>query len=278
MKQKAVLQLVTCLVSLALFSCRSTKITRATFPSDTSSAPRNTADSLSREKELALARSIHEKVNANRLEYRTFSAEMKMDYEDDKGKKMNNLGVNIRMHYDSIIWIRVSGPLNVEGARILVTKDSIKIINKMEGTVTLRSVSQGKELLKMDLSLSALQDLIVGNPVFLSDSISNIVTTPSIISFTSLQPELVSMFNIFADDFLIQQCKITEKDSTKADPRVVELTYGDHKPVENKKMAFQRKIYVEEKNVVKVALDFKKMELNKPLTYPFAIPPSYTRE
>lgn len=160
---KYTLQLVICLVSLALFSCRSTKITRATFPSGTTAAPAGGTD-------LALARSILEKVNANRLEYKTFSAEMKMDYEDDKGKKMNNLGVNVRMQYDSVIWIRVSGPLNVEGARILVTKDSIKIINKMENTVTLRSVSEGKELLKMDLSLSALQDLIVGNPVFLSDS------------------------------------------------------------------------------------------------------------
>lgn len=276
MKQKAVLQLVICLVSLALFSCRSTKITRATFPSDTTGA--RGADSLSREKDLALARSIHEKVNANRLEYKTFSAEMKMDYEDDKGKKMNNLGVNVRMQYDSVIWIRVSGPLNVEGARILVTKDSIKIINKLENTVTLRSVSEGRELLKMDLSLAALQDLIVGNPVFLSDSISHIISTPSIISFSSLQPGLVSMFNVFADDFLVQQCKITEQDSTKADPRVVELTYGDHKPVNAKKIAFQRKIYVEEKNVVKVALDFKKMELNKQLTFPFTIPPSYTRQ
>ncbi len=275
MKQKAVLQLVICLASLALFSCRSTKITRATFPSDTTGARPGGSPGGT---DLALARSILQKVNANRLEYKTFSAEMKMDYEDDKGKKMNNLGVNVRMQYDSVIWIRVSGPLNVEGARILVTKDSIKIINKMENTVTLRSVSEGKELLKMDLSLSALQDLIVGNPVFLSDSISQIVTTPSIISFASLQPGLESMFNVFADDFLVQQCKITEKDSTKESPRVVELTYGDHKPVAGKKMAFQRKIYVEEKNVVKVALDFRKMELDKTLTFPFTIPPSYTRQ
>lgn len=271
MKQKAVLQIVACLVSLALFSCRSTKITRATFPSDTTA---RSTDSLSKEKELALAKSILDKIKANRIQYKSFSAELKMDYEDDKGKKMNNLGVNIRMHYDSVIWVRVAGPLNVEGARILITKDSIKIVNKLEGTVTLRSAAEGQELLKLKMDFSTLQDLIIGNAVFLSDSISNIVTTQSVISFASSQPGLTSLFNIFADDYILQQCKITEPDAG----RTGELTYGDYKVVDGRKIAFQRKIYVEDKNVVKVALDFKKMVFDQQESFPFPISPRYTRQ
>lgn len=271
MKQKAVLPIVACLVSLALFSCRSTKITRATFPSDTTA---RSTDSISKEKELALAKNILEKINANRIKYKSFSAELKMDYEDDKGKKMNNLGVNIRMQYDSVIWIRVAGPLNVEGARILVTKDSIKIVNKLEGTVTLRSAAEGQELLKLKMDFNTLQDLIIGNAVFLSDSISNIVTTQSVISFASAQPGITSLFNIFADDFILQQCKITEPDAA----RTGELTYGDYKVVDGRKIAFQRKIYVEDKNVVKVALNFKKMVFDQPESFPFPISPRYTRQ
>lgn len=275
MKQKAVLQIVACLISLVFFSCRATKISRATFPSDTTARK---TDSLSREKAHAFARNIVEKVRANSIAFKTFSAELKMDYDDDKGKRMNNLGVNIRMEYDSAIWIRVAGPANIEGARILITKDSIKITNKLEGTVTLRNVQEGQEMLKLKMDLTTLQDLIVGNAVFLSDSITNIVATQSVISFASLQPELVSLFNIFADDYVVQQCRITDKDSTAANTRVVELTYGDHKMVEGRKIAFQRKIYVEDKSVVKVALDFKRMEFNKPQTFPFPIPVKYTRE
>ncbi|QEH40670.1 DUF4292 domain-containing protein [Chitinophaga sp. XS-30] len=276
MKQKRVLQIVACLVSLALFSCRSTRtITRATFPSDTTAV---STDSLSGEKESALARSILEKVNANRMEFRTFTAELKMDYEDDKGKKMNNLGVNIRMMYDSVIWVRVSGPLNVEGARVLITKDSIKIVNRLEGTVTLRSTSEAQELLKLGTDFKTLQDLIVGNPVFLSDSISNIVTTQSVISFASVQEDVTSLFNVFADDYVLQQCKITEKDDDSDTPRTGELTYGDHKTVNGRKFAFQRRIYAEDKSVVKVALDFKKVEFDNEQTFPFPIPARYTRE
>ncbi len=37
------------------------------------------------------------------------------------------------MQYDSAIWVRIGGPLNVEGARILITRDSIKVTNRLEG-------------------------------------------------------------------------------------------------------------------------------------------------
>lgn len=276
MNQKRVLPIVACLVSLVLFSCRSTRtVTRATFPSDTTGSSK---DSLSREKESALAASILEKMNVNRIEFKTFTAELKMDYEDDKGKKMNNLGVNIRMLHDSVIWVRISGPLNVEGARVLITKDSIKIVNRMEGTVTLRNTSEGQELLKLSMDFKTLEDLIVGNPVFLSDSITNIVTTQSVISFASVQDNLTSLFNIFADDYVLQQCKVTEKDNDSATPRTGELTYGDHKTVGGRKFAFQRRIYAEDKSVVKVVLDFKKVEFDNTQTFPFPIPSRYTRQ
>ncbi|WP_157962679.1 DUF4292 domain-containing protein [Chitinophaga deserti] len=277
MNRKIVLTIVAPLISLAFFSCRSTRITRATFPSD-STAPVTRPDSAVNGKAAAEAIEIRDKVKANRVTYETFTADVKMDFEDDRGKKGNNLGVNIRMQYDSAIWVRIGGPLNVEGARILITRDSIKVTNKLEGTVMLRSTSEGQELMKLNLSLTELQDLIVGNPVFLGDSVGQVVRTQSIVSFVSRMQELVSQFNVFADDYSIQQVKITDADGSRPTPRVVELTYGDFRTTDGRKLAFQRKIYVEEKNVMKVALDFRKMEFNKPVSFPFPIPASYTRQ
>ncbi|WP_341838313.1 DUF4292 domain-containing protein [Chitinophaga pollutisoli] len=277
MNRKIELPIVASLISLALFSCRSTRITRATFPSD-STAPATRPDTADTEKAFAEAREIREKVNANRVTYETFTADMKMDFEDDRGKKGNNLGVNIRIQRDSAIWVRIGGPLNVEGARILITRDSIKVTNRLEGTVMLRSTAEGQELMKLNMSLSELQDLLVGNPVFLGDTVEQVVRTQSVISFVSKMQQLLSQFNIFADDYSVQQVKITDADEARATPRVVELTYGDFRTVEGRKLAFQRKIYVEEKQVMKVALDIRKMEFNKPVSFPFPIPASYTRQ
>ncbi|MGX5820144.1 DUF4292 domain-containing protein [Chitinophaga lutea] len=277
MKQKGVLQIVACLVCLVLFSCRATKITRATFPSDTT-GNNIVKDTVDIEKQRALSREIVEKIRGNRIEFKTMAAEMKMDYDDDKGKRMNNLTVNVRMQYDSVIWLRVSGMAGIEGARILVTRDSVKVLNKLEGTITLRNTEQAKDMLKMDLNLTALQDLIAGNAVFLPDSITGVVRTPSVISFAALQKDLVCLFNVFADDYEVQQVKVADRDSTAANPRVMELTYGDRRTVDGRRMAFQRKIYVEEKSVVKVSLDFRKVEFDKPLTFPFTVPDKYTRQ
>lgn len=277
MNRKIELPIVASLISLALFSCRSTRITRATFPSD-STAPATRPDTAGTEMAFAEAREIREKVNANRVTFETFTADVKMDFEDDRGKKGSNLGVNIRMQRDSAIWVRIGGPLNVEGARILITRDSIKVTNRLEGTVMLRSTAEGQELMKLNMSLAELQDLLVGNPVFLGDTVEQVVRTQSVVSFVSKMQQLVSQFNVFADDYSVQQVKITDADEAKATPRVVELTYGDFRTVEGRKLAFQRKIYVEEKQVMKVALDFRKMEFNKPVSFPFPIPASYTRQ
>ncbi len=89
MTRKIELPIVASLISLALFSCRSTRITRATFPSD-STAPAARPDSVDVDKAMAEAREIRDKVKGNRVSYETFTADVKMDFEDDRGKKGNN--------------------------------------------------------------------------------------------------------------------------------------------------------------------------------------------
>ena len=73
------------------------------------------------------------------------------------------------MRKDSVIWISITGPLNIEGARVLVTPDSVKIINKLEGTVQLSSIARLQEITKLPLRFSDFQNIILGRPV-LNDS------------------------------------------------------------------------------------------------------------
>lgn len=274
MNQRNILPIVTCLISLALFSCRSARITRATFPSDTTA--KAGADPGNLEKQYALANNIKEKMKAGRIEYNTFSAELKMDFQDEGGKKMNNLSVNIRMQRDSAIWVRVS-QLNIEGARILITKDSIKVVNRLENTVMLRSAAEGKALMKLGMDFNMLQDLLIGNPVFLSDSITNVIETPSVITFSAIQPQITTLFNVLAGDYLLQESQMTQQLSEGV-TRVAELKYGDRRNADGRKFAFQRSIYVEDKSVIKVVLDFKRAEFDKPQSFPFPIPARFRRE
>jgi hypothetical protein len=214
-------------------------------------------------------------IRKNTIDYTTFSAKLKIDFENDK-QRQQNISTNIRMQKDSVIWISVSAPIIGEVARAIVTPDSLKAYDKFNKRLYLRALSDAKDLLNIPFDFTTLQDMIIGNPVFLTDSIYQVVNTPAIISFSCDSTLYTSLFNVFADDYLLQQSKVMDKDGAG---RSCELTYGEYKDVEGRKFATTRRIFVEEKNITRIAMDFNRVEFNQPLTFPFTVPVSgYTKE
>src|SRR6185369_15710464 len=98
-----------------------------------------------------LADAINEPLN-----FTTFYGKAKANYNSPQAS--GNATVYIKMRKDSVIWISVTGPLNIEGARVLVTPDSIKIINKLESTVQLSSIERLRQITKLPLRFSDFQN------------------------------------------------------------------------------------------------------------------------
>lgn len=280
MKRTALLQLTAAIISLALLSCGSAKkITRGNFPSDTTGLAKTdtTAAGLAADRELAAG--IAEKMRANHMDFKTFEGRLRVDYASDNGKSVNNMKVIIRMVKDSAIWISGSMPVVNEVVRAVITKDSLQVINKFQNTVILRDMKSARETMNIPFDFATLQGMLLGNPVYFNDSLTNIIKTPSVVSFSCQYPDVISLFNVFADDYTLQQSKVTDKDSTGANSRTCELTYGEYKTIQGRKFPLTRRVYVEEKSVVKVAMDFKdKVEFDIPVAMPFRIPANYKRE
>ncbi|MEI9910287.1 MAG: DUF4292 domain-containing protein [Bacteroidota bacterium] len=110
---------------------------------------------------------------------------MDVDYVGGDGKK-ENVNATLRMYKDSVIWIAVTGLFGIEGLRAFITKDSIKVINKLDKIYTGRSVAYVQEVTGLPLDLASLQDLLIGNPVFLDSNIISYIKTPTTISLLSI--------------------------------------------------------------------------------------------
>lgn len=262
--------------SLILVSCRhSRQIARPVFTVADTTRVMEAPDSAAVEA-AAFSSKLRSGILKNRIDYTTFSAKLKIDFENDK-QRQQNVSTNIRMQKDSVIWISVSAPIIGEVARAVITPDSLKAYDKFNKKLYLRAMSDARDLLNIPFDFTTLQDMIIGNPVFLSDSIYQVVKTPAIISFSCDSTLYTSLFNVFADDYLLQQSKVMDKDGDSN--RSCELTYGEYKDVEGHRFATRRRIFVEEKNITRIAMDFNRMEFNQPLTFPFTVPVSgYTRE
>ncbi len=73
---------------------------------------------------LAIIRQTLDQLTRNHIDFKTFSAKVKVHYEGGDGKD-NEFNAFIRMQKDSMIWISVNAVLGFEAFRLLVTPDSV---------------------------------------------------------------------------------------------------------------------------------------------------------
>ena len=107
----------------------------------------------------------------NYIDFKTFSAKIKVEYQDSKGKQPDVTAI-VRIIKDSAIWISLTASiLNIEVYRVLITKDSVILLNKQEKEVQYRSLDYLQEVTEIPFDYKTLQDLLIGNPVFIDSNI-----------------------------------------------------------------------------------------------------------
>jgi hypothetical protein len=214
------------------------------------------------------------KLDSNHIDFRTFSAKLNVDYSGSDGKKYN-VNANIRMFKDSAIWVSVNAVLGIEAMRLYITKDSVKLIDKLNKTYTARSVDYLQEVTALPLNLYNLQDLIIGNPVFLDSNIVSYSVNNNQIAMLNLGQLFKNLITLDVQDKTLLHSKLDDVDPVRN--RTADLTYSDY---ENKKgpwFSTKRRMVVAEKNRLDIKLDFKQYEFNQEVSFPFSIPKNYER-
>ncbi len=258
---------------LALISCRSTKQIQTAIAKKDSTA----VVVLVNDGKADTARFIDlafDKLNNNRIDYKTFSAKIGVDYVGGDGKKYD-VNVFVRLFKDSVAWFSVNGALGIEGMRVLVTRDSIFILNKLDKEYQARSMEYLQEIVSLPFDLGSIQDLIIGNPVFLDTNFVSYTTSANMISMLSYGEWFKHLITFNDNDHLVLNSKLDDVDVLRN--RTAYLNYAEY---ENKKgfpFSTNRIITVTEKTKLDIKLNFKQYEFNETLTFPFTIPKNYTR-
>jgi hypothetical protein len=256
------------------YSCRSTKkIQTAITPKDTVAVVTIPVNKL-KEDSVKFIRENYSRIISNRISFTSFSAKIDVDYEDATGKKYN-VNAHVRMYKDSIIWVSITGALGFEGLRAFITPDSVKLMDKQNKSFITRSVSYLQEVTALPLDLASLQDLLIGNPVFLD---SNIVSYNKSLNEISMQSNGVffkNLITITEKDKYIQSSKLDDLGELKN--RTCYLTYKDYENRKGVGFSTERGISVSEKKKLDIKLNFKQYEFNEMLSFPFSVPKNYKR-
>ena len=257
-----------------LASCRSTRtISKAVTKKDT--AVKVVVPETNKVDTQQLIRNVLQQVQKNHIDFKTFNAKVGVDYEGTNGKKYN-FNASIKMYKDSAIWISANALLGIEAMRLLITKDSVKMLNKLEKIYAPRTVGYLREVTSLPLDLYTLQDLIIGNPVYLDSNIIRYSSGNGIVDLLSLGQFFKNLVTLNENNKTIIHSKLDDADPAKS--RTADLSYSDY---ENKKgpwFATKRQVVISEKGRLGIKLDFKNYSLNEPVEFPFSIPKNYQRD
>lgn len=255
-------------------SCRSAKKIQKVI----SNSIKDTAHSVviienPKEDSIRFINGIFSHIEKNRIDFRTFSAKIHVNYEGSDGKDYD-FTASLHMQKDSFIWVRVeaSALLGIEAFRILITPDSVKILNKLKKELIFRSVSFLQETARMPLDFRTLQDLLIGNPVYLDSNIMFYRREATAISILSLGDLFKNYLTLNNSDYTLKHSKLDDVDVMRA--RTCDLTYGEY----TGNFSTYRKISIAEKSKLDIEFSFKQFHFNEDLSFPFPVPKNYKRK
>ena len=163
--------------------------------------------------------------------------------------------------------------MNIEAYRVMITKDSVVIMDKIERTIQRKPLEYLQKITKVPFDFKTLEDLIVGNPVYLDKNITSFTDQGETFSMSTLGEVFKHFITVSKKDLNLLFSKLDDIDVTRS--RTANLTYADYSSVGSWIFSGLRKISLSEKTKIDVQLEFKQVEFDKPLSFPFSIPKSY---
>ena len=260
-----------CLSMLA--SCKSTKKIQAAIVKKDSTALNITNQS--QLDSLAIIRSTLDDIKKNQINYKTFSAKIKVEYQDSHGKQPN-ITAYVRIFKDSIIWISgYATVFNIEAFRVLINKDSVFVLDKINKEVQYRSIDYLQEVTQIPFDFKTLQDLLIGNPIFFSDSVVSYKEKESATLLGTVVLNFKHLLTLTKTNHVLMHSKLDDLDFNRN--RTADITYDEYENKTGVNFSTYREITVSEKNKLDIQMNYKQYEFNKELQASFNIPPNYKR-
>lgn len=224
---------------------------------------------------------VNESLSAN-FQYKWLSA--KMMVEISMNDKKNRFKGNLRILKDSIVWISISPGFGFEVARVMVTKDSLKFINRLNQTYYLEEYSALKGLIGMEIPFRSFQNLLTGN-------------MPPINSFYSWETDTTDKFHVVREKPLENSDKVYEKpikqeyhidpknfklreiivQQIKPQKRTIYFKYSHFQSNNQNLFPEQLTGLIKDKAERNINISYKNVSTGEPQNFPFSINPKYKK-
>lgn len=206
------------------------------------------------------------------LNYSTFSGKAKMRL--DMGKDNYDVNSTIRIEKDKRIWISISATLGIEVARVLITPDSVQILNKFQSEYMVKPFNYLYRFASSDLTFGNLQDLLLANlSVDLLSDIDqvNFKQDSMSVQLDGKRNELDFLYRLNNNNrpYQFRLAQLSKK-------QLLEANYGEYAMASGQEFPMLLKMIISDgRQEIKTEINFNKVTFNEPVEMPFSVSSRY---
>ena len=197
--------------------------------------------------------------------------------------------VNMRARKDSAIWLSITTILGIEAARVLVTRDSMYILDRIHKTYTVRDFDFLEDLLKTRLNFEIMQAVLIGNyfPYLKNEKLKSVYEEDSTVILSTLNKRKLRRAMEDKDpnkpiiqDFWINSNYRITKSRMEDDKlnRSLEAAYSDFSEAGPKLIPGKIEVTVSATNPATIKVEYSRITVDEPTTLSFSVPEKYDRK
>ena len=262
------------LLSFLLPSCKTGQKTVAT--PGTVNLPAEQADSL------------FAKVQQHEFQFEWLTAKASVEYTDANNQQ-TSFTVNLRAANDSLLWLSVTPLLGIEVVRVLITRDSIYLLDRLHNTYIVRDYRFLEDMLKTPVRFDMLQAILTGNyfsgieggkiiSVYEESPYYILSTLPKLKTLRATEekdPNHPQVQDYWIDTSSRMVKTRIEDDNLK---RTLTIDYPEYTAHGDTFFPKIIRLNIEASKPSRITIEYNKYNTDGPLSFPFSVPEKYSRE
>ncbi len=231
------------------------------------------------------AKWLTEKLKSNEFRFNTFDAKLNVEATVDSSS--NSFTASLRIKKDSIIWLSIS-KLGIEAARVLITKDSVRFMDRINTQYFKGDFAYITKLMNFQVDYEILQALLVGNSVSFYDDDERLkggVSDCQYLLGTIRKRKLKKVIekgkelkdpsqNIYLnpDNFKILRILFYDFDLNRS----FEADYSQFVPIDSTQLfPVKMNFNIKAQKNIKIDIQYLRQKINDNITFSFKIPDNY---
>lgn len=184
----------------------------------------------------------------------------------------NNVTMAIRIQKDKKIWLSVSAIAGIEVARVIITPDTLKLLNRLEKTYTKKPISYIYDFTTKQVNFKLLQSVLSGNVIddFMKEESD--LAQENGVWVLSGQTENLAYRTVFNTLFKLAETTLNDAKAAQA----FKVIYGNYTPINNALFPSSLKINtMSGAKKIDLSIEFNKIEADGLVEFPFTVPKSF---